>query len=848
MPSFFSATLVALALGTVATSAGAQEPVSFHHLANGLQVLLIRSGGKTSTEVSMGYFVGFADDSLPGTAHLMEHIAMRETKSGPGLAARYAPLQISGGAITTEHLTLFGMSGRSDLALLDSMLSLQKQRMTELAISDNGLSTERRSVHTEVDGRIEEPWQTVLFPGHNRGTTNHSGIDLVTRAILQRFYSKYYIPQNAMLTVESSWPDTLVLDHVSRVFAGVPAGRGIVPAIERDKTPVTARRWSGLLPARGYGVALLVPGIQHPWSSLLDAAVAHMRSQQGRSDPGVQWQFKGSASPVRVLLLSISDTVRASARVAEAWQQLLNTIDTVNAPPPPAVDEIASQAFECAAASDWRYCFPEDSISTATRRELKHFLTSVADGDTSTLLWPTAKRAVPAPRYAVRRGLDLSMRVWHSPDKNATRWQSTPGGMEWAANPGGVNDSVFMMLVLAPGNTEPQLKDVATLELLASLWQSLRNPEGQRIDSLIQAEGVTLSVRPLPFPPLATGEDFRLLADRPTAIGLYGIEFQIVASRSKAGRALNMLHDALLRGRVEPSSFERTKAHQLQILALRDTTARAEVEVAARQHLVAMPTADHARVVPATLSDQIAQLQAINTADLAHLANSLVESGMGRLTVLGATTDSVASWLTASGLDVLHALKWTNSALQCGSTDTPARPITEKAKLTNSRLMVFSCSSAAIDAAALVANTVIGGSEDALLAHRLRSELGMAYSFRSQMIPWWGAQGGMWLLDIDTPLATIDSAMSEIRKVLGRAVSNGPSVQLFEASRQLVADKLRAANEEGSAWTREVFWKGSSPEAQAEVIDKVTIEQVRAALRKWWQPEMLQMFYARGGG
>lgn len=843
MRPFSRAIRMAPALGALASVLTAQVPVREHRLANGLQLLLVQRRDARTVEVSAGYFVGAVDDSLRGTAHLMEHLAMRETRAGGGLAARYPRLGIDGGAVTTDRTTLFGMSGKADLAMLDTLLSLQRQRMRELALSDVGVATERRSVHTEVDGRRPEtPWLTTLFPGHRlqRAGGDHRDLDRITPDALRRFYARYYAPGNAVLVITSPWPDSLVMARATSAFAGVAAGGLMARPVDRDSTPIRARRWSGRLPSGEYGLAVAVPGLQHPWATLLEAVVRRADAEGRRGGPLVTVALRGPVAPARVLVLSTRDTLDAAGRLDAAWRRLLTLVDSV---PAPSTDP-AHDLFDCDAAGDWRYCIADDSIPGAARRGLAALLASSTSAEPAQL-WPSPRRTPPAtPTRA--EAAPVAPRRWTPPASAPIAWSTTRGGMEWVAREGGDADTVFIAFVIAPATATPTIGEVAALELMGKSWTTWRDRSGARVDSLLDARGVRVTARPLPFPTLASSEEFRSLGDRPTPIGLYGLEFRVAVPREHAGAALTLIGDALRAGHADTAAFQALRAQQLRLLSMQDTLSRPTVEVVSRQRALVARGAEGHRFAPADAARRLEAIRALDPAALEASARMLVTRGLGRMVILGAEEGSVAGWLAESGLDALGALRWPSAAPSCGSPDTTTTTIRVGPPQPQTRLIAFSCAPREVDAAAVVANAVMGGSEDALLARRLRTELGMAYTFRSQLTPVWGPPLGIWTLDIDTPTATADSAVREIRAVLQRAQASGPSAEQLDQAKAILARRLRDAGGEGMSWVSGVFWKERTAEEDAALIERVTIVEVREALAAWWRPEAARVVRTAG--
>lgn len=835
---------MASALGALAGALGAQAPAREYQLNNGLRLLTVQRPAARLVEVSVGYFVGTSDDQLHGTAHLLEHLAMRETTGNEGLAARYSHLRIDGGALTTDRTTLFGMSGGAELAMLDTLLSLQRQRMRDLALSPLGLSTERRSVYTEVSGRPSRaPWLGHLFPGHRlEREGNHRDLDRITVAELRRFYATYYVPSNALLVITSPWADSVVISRATAAFANVSAGAPVPRPVDRDSSSLRARRWIGPTSPGEHGMAIAVPGLQHPSASLLDAVVATIATDPEARSFGVTVSLQGPIAPARVLLLSTRDTLDTQARLDAAWRRLLTIVESIQlAPKAPAP---AHGFFDCEAAGDWRYCFADKEFADDVRRDLADLLVSSTTPAPATF-WPGPRRAPPTvptePPQAV-----VTARDWTAPAPGPIVWRTASGGMEWVAREGGIGDTVSVLFVIAPATGTPTAEEVAALELLGRSWGALRDSAGNGVQQILAEQGVDAVVRPLPFPPLGTADAFRMLGDRPTAVGGYGLEFRITAPRTALGPALGILHRVLRSPRIDSVAFAAARARQLELLAVADTSARVVTEITLRRQLLNLQPGTGGRYAPADVDVQRAAIGRLKVTDVEAAARTLVSNGLGRLAALGADDVTVADWLRESGFATLGVLRWSPPAHSCGSSDTPITAVRIGGATPGARLFAFSCAAADIGPAARVANVLLGGSENALLARRLRTELGLAYSFRSLVIPAWGDRLGFWTLELDSPSASIDTVIEETRKILSRVQREGPPSDAVAQARTILADRLRDRSDDPTLWVANVFWTGGSPEEEASRIEQVTLEEVRTALMTWWRPEAIRWVYSAG--
>ncbi|MCX5422396.1 pitrilysin family protein [Streptomyces sp. NBC_00078] len=263
-------------------------------LDNGLRVLLLPDRNTPAVGVALRYDVGFRSEPAhhAGLAHLFEHMMFQGSGNyGPSEHARL--IQAAGGgcdANTRQDCTVY----HSVLppAALELVLSLEADRMRGPRITRENLENQARVIREEhvihVAGRPYGafPWMLpgALFPDseNTRGGYDIDGLGTIGIPECTEFFSSYYAPGNAVLTVAGGFDpaeaSTLVRRHFEPVpggtgSAGAPAGpppyeRGVREAADvRDVRVVD--RWASL-PAVAVGYRLPDPAVE------LDACVDHL--------------------------------------------------------------------------------------------------------------------------------------------------------------------------------------------------------------------------------------------------------------------------------------------------------------------------------------------------------------------------------------------------------------------------------------------------------------------------------------------------------------------------------------------------------------------------------------------
>ena len=471
-------------------------------------------------------------------------------------------------------------------------------------------------------------------------------------------------------------------------------------------------------------------------------------------------------------------------------------------------------------------------------------LRAAVGGGEASPLWPSDLRVAPrptAPAPPVSARATPVANTWHAPDPSPVAWRRTAGGLEWIARDGGAADSVVFAAVLSPSEPRPTTRQVAELELLARSWSMIRLPSGARIDSALAAHGARTNVRSVPYPTLATSDEFLMLGVPDTPLGVYGLELTVTAPRAYAPLVLSMVRQALASGVIDSVPFDQLHRRQLALLRSLVGSVDPSVRVAERRRMLVPPAGAAARFMPDQISAQGATMESVSLRDVLRSARDLISTGAGRVVILGADEATAREWLDAAGLGRLRSLHWSGVA-ECPPADTATVTVAVSeppgATRTRAKLYALRCYSAAHtstnDAADTLALAAIGGVEEALLAHRLRADLGLAYGMKSRLLPVLDSPIAIWELDIDTPAASVDRAALEIRSTLASVARWEPPAPLLKTIREAKAASLRASAARGVPLATSVLWRGRTPDDEASLVERVTADDIRASLRRIW--------------
>ena len=254
--------------------AGAQSPQVFQFaLQNG--VLVIPDHRAPVVTQMLWFKVGSVDDppGVSGLAHFFEHMMFRGTKLVPG--DQYAQIIAKNGgednAFTTHDYTAFYEQIAVDRLKL--AMDMEADRMANLDLSDNSVSTERDVVLEERRMRVDnnpqsqlgEQMAAALHMSHPYGRPVIGWADeirRIDRVSAQDFYDHHYAPNNAILVLAGDVTPEQIRTMAQAEYGKVPA-RELQPRAEFSEPPrmaetrMTVQRPDAPVPifSRSYRVA-----------------------------------------------------------------------------------------------------------------------------------------------------------------------------------------------------------------------------------------------------------------------------------------------------------------------------------------------------------------------------------------------------------------------------------------------------------------------------------------------------------------------------------------------------------------------------------------------------------------
>jgi predicted Zn-dependent peptidase len=222
-----------------------------YDLDNGLHVILHQDNSVPIVTTSVLYHVGSKDENpgRTGFAHFFEHLLFEGTKNIPK-GKWFSIVTGNGGsnnAYTTDDFTYYYENFPSNNLKLG--LWMESERMLHPIIDQTGVDTQNEVVKEEKRmrydnspyGKWNEEVKSYLYKLHPYSRTTIGKIEHLDAATLEEFMAfnkKYYIPNNATLTVAGDIDIPQTKKWIQDYFGPIPKG----PEIQRNfpkESPIT---------------------------------------------------------------------------------------------------------------------------------------------------------------------------------------------------------------------------------------------------------------------------------------------------------------------------------------------------------------------------------------------------------------------------------------------------------------------------------------------------------------------------------------------------------------------------------------------------------------------------------
>ena len=504
------------------------EGISEYRMENGARILLFPDPSKPQVTVNVTVFVGSRHEGYgeAGMAHLLEHMVFKGTPNNPQIPKVLKEHGAEFNGTTWLDRTNYFETLPATKENLKFALELEADRLVNSFIRAEDLKSEMTVVRNEFERGENSPSNVLgqrimsaAFEWHNYGQStigNRADIERVPIENLQRFYRKYYQPDNIMVIVAGQFDPDYALEIISETFGAIPRPERVLentyteePAQDGERS-VTLRRVGDVgvcgavyhIPSGAHPEYAAIDVLEHvltasPSGRLYKALVETKRASSisgaafALHDPGIL-RLMAEAAPgndprdILSTLLEVTETFgdegateeeveRAKRYWMKTWEMSLADSS-----------RLGVQLTEWAAQGDWRLMFLyrdelEKVTPAAVNAVAKKYL--VRSNRTSGVFIPTAapERATipPTPdlaeligNYEGRESIAMGESFDVSPENIEARTErfTLPSGLKVAFLPKKTRGaSVQTRLILRYGNADSLLGLGTACEVLPSL-------------------------------------------------------------------------------------------------------------------------------------------------------------------------------------------------------------------------------------------------------------------------------------------------------------------------------------------------------------------------------------------
>ena len=228
-------------------------PIETFSLPNGLRVVLSEDHTAPLVAVNLWYHVGSANErsGRTGFAHLFEHMLFQGSES-VGANEHFELIQRAGGTLNgstwLDRTNYFETVPSNQLELA---LWLEANRMGYLlpAMTQQKLDTQRDVVQNErrwsMDNQPYGSWWEKLpalcfpmdHPFHHSLIGSMADLDAASLDDIAHFFTTYYTPDNAVLSIAGDFDGAATRAMVERQFGPIPRGTGKPPLPDMTLPP-----------------------------------------------------------------------------------------------------------------------------------------------------------------------------------------------------------------------------------------------------------------------------------------------------------------------------------------------------------------------------------------------------------------------------------------------------------------------------------------------------------------------------------------------------------------------------------------------------------------------------------
>ncbi len=232
-----------------------QIPITRFTLGNGLRVILSQDNSNPVVAINLWYNVGSRNErpGRTGFAHLFEHMMFQGSEHIPD-TGHIAHVERAGGAMNGS--TWFDRTNYYETLPANQLelgLWLESDRMGFFlpALTQEKLDNQRDVVKNERRWRVDnqpygdwdERLQEMLYPPshpyHHSVIGSMDDLDAATLDDVRDFFSSFYTPNNAVLTLCGDFEVARAKELIERYFGPIPSGPPVPPLPGEPNIPET---------------------------------------------------------------------------------------------------------------------------------------------------------------------------------------------------------------------------------------------------------------------------------------------------------------------------------------------------------------------------------------------------------------------------------------------------------------------------------------------------------------------------------------------------------------------------------------------------------------------------------
>jgi zinc protease len=891
---------LALSLSLTLGAAGAQslkpltvvEGISEYRLANGLQVLLAPDNSKPSTTVNVTYRVGSKQENYgeTGMAHLLEHLIFKGTPTHKTVWAEFEKRGLRANGSTWLDRTNYFASFAANDANLQWYLGWQADAMVNSFIARKDLDSEMTVVRNEMEMGENNPGNIVferlmatMYQWHNYGKSTigaRADVENVDIPRLQAFYKLYYQPDNATLIVSGKFEPAKVLAWVQQSFGKIPKPKRAMPKLytvdpaQDGERLVTVRRNGGVASATAaYHVP---PGPQPDYAAVEVLNLILTEPPSGRLHKALVEGSKTAAS-VSAFAAPLAEPgftligadLAPGASLDAMSQQMLQVIEGLATQPITAEElkraqtrwlnrweqqfsdpeQVGTALSETVSQGDWRLFFLlRDRIKALKLEDVQRVANERLIPSNRTLAHyiPTEKPLrAPAPAL-VDVAAQMKSFVPAAAQAQVAAFEATPSNIDKLTQTATLANG--MKLALLPKPTRGQ----AVQGLIVLRWGDAQALKGLR--PVADATGALLDKG-------TQSLNRQQLRDRLDALkvelqvqpGAEGLSVAWVTRREHAAEAAALVAEMLRRPLLAPEALEEVRAQALAGLQAQ----RQEPDAVAANAIALAFNGPYARgdVRHARSFDEIAaDTSAVKIEQVRDFHQRFFGAANAQLAMVGDFDAAAVKQAIDQGLG-----DWKAPA-PFKRVERPSIAVPGKLQLLNTpdkqnavlaaRMPLASNDEQADYAALSMANYLLGGGGDSRLWKRIREKDGLSYGVWAYQQ--WSSQdlNSPWNLGAIFAPSNRGKVETALREEVARALKDGFSADELENAKKAILSQRRLGRAQDPALAGALannLYLGRSMAKSQQVDDAITalsLEQVNAALRKYFKLEDFQLIFA----